>query len=113
MNPEGIVLGGELFNPDLSSKADNTSRSSSESELTLKPEDVVLGAELFNPELQQEPNHTSTSSPIKPIPTVQGNIVPARGVILSKNGDVILTAYQTQSRSRSPSNSNNCVNQVN
>jgi filamentous hemagglutinin family protein len=45
---------------------------------------------------------------IKPIPTSYGDIIPAQGVVVTKDGRVILTAYRTDSNSRVPQASANC-----
>jgi len=45
---------------------------------------------------------------IKPIPTSKGDIIPAQGVVVTKDGRVILTAYRTDSNSRVPQASANC-----
>ncbi|WP_019507269.1 filamentous hemagglutinin N-terminal domain-containing protein [Pleurocapsa sp. PCC 7319] len=109
---EGIVLGGELFNPYLQHKTtDHEVRSSSGS--ALNREEIVLGEELFNPQLQNATDNQARTSVIKSIPTAKGNIIPARGIKLTKNGDVILTAYQTQNKPRTPIDAGNCVSQAN
>ena len=55
-----------------------------------------------------EPAEKVRHKEIKPIITAQGEIYPARGMILKENGDVILTAYPTSNVQRTPHNSRNC-----
>ena len=45
---------------------------------------------------------------IKPLITAQGKIYPARGIIFLKNGDIVLTAYPTNTVQRNPYSSLNC-----
>ncbi|MGL5940092.1 MAG: filamentous hemagglutinin N-terminal domain-containing protein [Waterburya sp.] len=45
---------------------------------------------------------------IKPIKTSKGDIIPAQGVDITKDGRVILTAYPTSNNSRTPKTSTNC-----
>jgi len=45
---------------------------------------------------------------IKPIPTSKGDIIPAQGIVVTKDGRVILTAYRTDGNSRVPQGSANC-----
>ena len=86
-------------------------------ELPLNSETIVIQQELANPvnqKLQSETDSTSTSSlSIKPIFTATGKIFPARGIELSEDGDVILTAYQTKNTTRTSDVLNNCVSQSN
>ncbi|MDJ0593026.1 MAG: hypothetical protein QNJ72_24070 [Pleurocapsa sp. MO_226.B13] len=54
-------------------------------------------------------NTNSTSTIPEPIETAQGKIQPARGVIVTESGEIILTAYRTdRSGGRLPSRSLNC-----
>jgi filamentous hemagglutinin family protein len=54
-------------------------------------------------------NPTSTSTIPQPIETSQGKIQPARGVIVTKSGKIILTAYQTnQTEERLSETKANC-----
>ncbi len=55
---------------------------------------------------------TQAASPqpatIKPIKTSKGNIIPAQGVEIRENGEVILTAYPTSNNSRTPQIPTSC-----
>ena len=45
---------------------------------------------------------------IKPLVTAQGKIYPARGIVFLENGDIVLTAYRTNTVQRDPDSSLNC-----
>lgn len=45
---------------------------------------------------------------LKPLVTTRGEIYPARGIVFLENGDIVLTAYPTDSIQRIPSSSPNC-----
>ncbi len=46
---------------------------------------------------------------IKPIKTSMGDIYPARGIIKTEDGEIILTVYPTDNiNTRTPHNSSNC-----
>jgi hypothetical protein len=47
-------------------------------------------------------------APIQPIMTSKGAIIPAQGVEVRENGDVILTAYPTNNNSRTPQIPTSC-----
>ncbi|MEM9276621.1 MAG: filamentous hemagglutinin, partial [Cyanobacteria bacterium P01_F01_bin.143] len=64
---------------------------------------ILVDGEIKTPNLQ-------TQSPeIKPIATSIGDIYPARGIIKTEEGKIILTAYVTDNlNTRTPHNSTNC-----
>lgn len=65
---------------------------------------IIVDGRVITPDLQ------ARYPDIKPIKTQYGDIFPARGVIKTKDGRVILTAYPTDNiDSRIPHNSRNCV----
>ena len=45
-------------------------------------------------------NEEPAAEEVKPILTSQGEITPARGVVVKENGDIVLTAYKTDNNSR-------------
>jgi filamentous hemagglutinin family protein len=59
---------------------------------------------------QTSPLENSVSSQVKPILTQYGPIFLARGVVKTKDGQVILTAYPQNNTERTPVNSRNCGN---
>ena len=66
--------------------------------------DLILVDELINPA-----NIQTQSPEIKPIKTSMGDIYPARGIIKTEDGKIILTAYTTDNlNTRTPHNSANC-----
>jgi filamentous hemagglutinin family protein len=60
----------------------------------------------INGDLTQAASPQSTG--IQPIVTGQGVIIPAQGVEVKENGDVILTAYPTNNNSRIPQRATSC-----
>ncbi len=68
------------------------------------------GIEPLNSELiLTEGTVMSLAEVIKPVSTAEGKIYPAQGVMVAENGDIILTAYATNSTQRIPSNSPKCL----
>ena len=64
---------------------------------------ILVNGKLTNPESQIQSHN------IKPIKTDQGDIYPARGVIKTEDGQIILTRYPTDGiDTRTPQNSPNC-----
>ncbi len=61
---------------------------------------------------QRDANYDPNYIPayIKPIKTSMGDIYPARGIIKTEDGEIILTVYPTDNISpRTPHNSANCT----
>ena len=65
---------------------------------------------LIEGEIEQEPENPSyVPADIKPIKTSIGDIYPARGIIKTEDGKIILTRYPTDNiNTRTPRNSSNC-----
>ena len=71
------------------------------------PNEPGLPLDSHNISVNGETN--STSAIPQPIATSQGEIQPARGIKVTKDGGIILTAYRTNnSGDRIPDNSPNC-----
>lgn len=56
-------------------------------------------------------NGENAATKIAPVHTSQGDIIPAQGIIVTKDGRLILTAYPTNSNTRVPQGSVNCDRQ--
>jgi hypothetical protein len=56
-------------------------------------------------------NGENAATAIAPVHTSQGDIIPAQGILVTKDGRLILTAYPTNSNARVPQGSANCDRQ--
>ncbi len=72
-------------------------------DLPLNSQTIMVNGKDVTTETNQAQYHE-----IKPIPTSHGDILPAQGVVVTKDGRVILTAYRTDTTARVPQSSANC-----
>ena len=71
--------------------------------------EVLLGGQESLALLQNQETSQKTNSIVQPVKTAQGDIYPARGVVVKENGTVRLTAYTTnQLNQRNPQKSIDC-----
>jgi filamentous hemagglutinin family protein len=67
-----------------------------------------LTSELININGELTQAESPQPAPIQPIVTSKGTIIPAQGVEVKENGDIILTAYPTSNNSRTSQSSTSC-----
>ena len=74
----------------------------------LETEQIVRKIETEQRNANYDPNYIPPH--IKPIKTSMGDIYPARGIIKTEDGEIILTVYPTDNiDTRTPHNSANCT----
>ena len=68
---------------------------------TLQSEAIIIDSD-------DKKAESSVREYVEPIPTSQGNIIPAQGVEITEDGEIVLTAYKTNRNSRNTPVSVNC-----
>ncbi|MDJ0741946.1 MAG: hypothetical protein QNJ32_01150 [Xenococcaceae cyanobacterium MO_167.B27] len=80
--------------------------------LPLSVELLLIDGKPITPNFSQLNNHQTTqniTSQIQPVKTSQGDIYPARGIIKTEDGRIILTAYPTNNNAtRNPTDAASC-----